>query len=128
MLLKQIQYQFSEKRNTQNLNHQIVTFKQFKSLVDENFTKNWALTKYASELNVTIHHLNSIIKSVCNKTTSEIISERIILEAKQFLQFSDENISEISYTLGFEDSSYFARYFKKHTTYSPLEFRKSSLS
>lgn len=128
VLLKQIQCQFSEKRNTQNLNHLIVTFKQFKSLVDENFTKNWALTKYASELNVTIHHLNSIIKSVCNKTTSEIISERIILEAKQLLQFSDENISEISYTLGFEDSSYFARYFKKHTTYSPLEFRKSSLS
>lgn len=128
VLLKQIQSQFSAKGNSQNSKHQIVTFKQFKSLVDENFTKNWALTKYANQLNVTLHHLNSIVKSVCNKTTGEIISERIILEAKQLLQFSDENIGEISYKLGFEDSSYFARYFKKHTTYSPLDFRKSSVS
>ncbi len=123
VLLKQIQSQFSEKGNS-NSKQQIVIFKQFKNLVYENFTKNWALTQYANQLNITLHHLNSIVKSVCNKTTSEIINERIILEAKQLLQFSDDNISEISYKLGFEDSSYFARYFKKHTTYSPLDFRK----
>lgn len=127
VLLKHIQSQFLEKGNSQNSKHQIVIFKQFKNLIDENYTKNWALTQYANQLNVTLHHLNTIVKSVCNKTTSEVINERIVLEAKQLLQFSDKNISEIGYKLGFEDSSYFARYFKKHTASSPLEFRKSSL-
>ncbi|SFI04733.1 AraC family transcriptional regulator [Halpernia frigidisoli] len=125
VFLKQIQTLFSEKGNSQNSKHQIVIFKQFKNLVDENFTKSLALTEYANQLNVTLHNLNSIVKSVCNKTTSEIINERTILEAKRLLQFSDDNISEISYKLGFEDSSYFARYFKKHTSSSPLDFRKN---
>jgi AraC-like DNA-binding protein len=127
VLLKQIQNLFSEKVIDQNSKHQIVIFKRFKYLVDENFANNWALTEYANQLNITTHHLNSIVKSVCNKTTSDIIKERILVEAKQLLQFSDYTISEITLKLGFEDSSYFARYFKKHTSTSPLEFRKHHL-
>jgi len=101
MLLKQIQNLFSDKIINQNSKHQIVIFKQFKSLVEQNFNKNVALTDYANQLNITAHHLNSIIKSVCNKTASDIIKERILLEAKQLLQFSDDTISEITYKLGF---------------------------
>ena len=101
MLLKQIQNLFSDKIINQNLKHQIVIFKQFKSLAEQNFNKNLALTDYANQMNITAHHLNSIIKSVCNKTASDIIKERILLEAKQLLQFSDDTISEITYKLGF---------------------------
>jgi len=124
VLLKQIQNLFSEKVIDQSSKHQIVIFKQFKNLVEQNFNKHLALTDYANQLNITAHHLNSIIKFLCNKTTSDIIKERILVEAKQLLQFSDETISQITYKLGFEDSSYFARYFKKYTSNSPLEFRK----
>jgi len=127
VLLKQIQNLFSEKITNQNTKHQIVIFKQFKILVNQNFNKNLALTDYANQLNITAHRLNSIVKSVCNKTASDIIKERILLQAKQLLQFSDCTISEITFKLGFEDSSYFARYFKKHTSTSPLEFRKINL-
>ena len=127
VLLKQIQNLFSDKIINQNSKHQIVIFKQFKSLVEQNFNKNFALTDYANQLNITAHRLNSIIKTVCNKTASDIIKERILLEAKQLLQFSAYTISEITLKLGFEDSSYFARYFKKNTSTSPLEFRKINL-
>jgi AraC family transcriptional activator of pobA len=127
VLLMQIQTLFLLKVTDQNPKHHIVIFKQFKNLVERNYSKNIALTEYANQLNITTHHLNSIVKSVCNKTTSDLIKERVILEAKQLLQFSDDTISEITYKLGFEDSSYFARYFKNHTATSPLEFRKQHL-
>jgi len=127
VLLKQIQNLFSDKIVNQNSKHQIVIFKQFKILVNQNFNKNLALTDYPNQLNITAHHLNSTVQSVCNKTASDIIKESILLEAKQLLQFSDDTISEITYKLGFDDSSYFARYFKKHTSTSPLEFRKINL-
>ena len=124
VLLKQIQSLYL-KNEPQNLSkNSVVIFKKFKNLVDENFAKNWSLTDYANYLNTTTHQLNGNVKSVCNKTASELITERILLEAKQLLQFSNDNISEITLKLGFEDSSYFARYFKKHTTFSPLEYRK----
>lgn len=127
ILLKQIQSLYTTNQNLTASTHQVILFKRFKSLVDENFDKNWALTQYANQLNITAHNLNSIVKSVCNKTASDIIKERILLEAKQLLQFSDDTIAEITNSLGFEDSSYFARYFKKHTSASPMEFRKQHL-
>jgi len=127
VLLKQIQNLFLEKENHKKSKDQIIIFKQFKTLIDEHFNENLALTEYANQLNITAHQLNSIVKIVCNKTASDIVNERIILEAKQLLQFSGETITQISFKLGFEDSSYFARYFKKYTSNSPVEFRKLHL-
>ena len=127
VLLKLIQSLYSNNETPFVSKHQMVIFKQFKNLVALNFNKKVALTNYANQLNITAHYLNSIVKSVCNKTASDIIKERILLEAKQLLQFSDYTITEITYKLGFEDSSYFARYFKKNTALAPLEFRKQHL-
>ncbi len=125
VFLKQIQNLFSKKVIDQNSKHQIVVFKQFKSLVDQNFNKNLVLKEYANQLNITAHYLNSTVKTICNKTASDIIRERILVEAKQLLQFSDDTITQICDKLGFKDSSYFARYFKKATSSSPLDFRKN---
>lgn len=54
-----------------------------------------------------------------------MIQERIVLEAKRLLLHSEQNINQIGYTLGFEDPSYFVKYFKKHTKISPSAFKKS---
>jgi AraC-like DNA-binding protein len=53
-----------------------------------------------------------------------MIQERIILEIQRLLLHSDLNINQIGYRLGFDDPSYFVKYFKKHTKISPSEFRK----
>lgn len=127
VLLKQIQSLYLSNRANKNSKNQIIIFKKFKNLVEQNFNKYLSLTEYANQLNISPNTLNSVVKSICNKTASHIIDERIVLEAKQLLQFSDDNISQITDKLGFEDSSYFARYFKKHTSTSPLEFRKLHL-
>ena len=55
-----------------------------------------------------------------------MVQERIILEAQRMLLYSNLNVSQIGYRLGFDDASYFVKYFKKHTSVSPSEFRKSA--
>ncbi|WP_088445396.1 helix-turn-helix transcriptional regulator [Flavobacterium oreochromis] len=60
-----------------------------------------------------------------NKTPLQIIQERIILESQRLLLHSELNVTQIGYRLGFEDPSYFVKFFKKHANMSPSEFRKS---
>ncbi|CAM3736481.1 helix-turn-helix domain-containing protein [Aquirufa aurantiipilula] len=80
---------------------------------------------FANQLSVHVNHLNRAIKETTQKTTSQIIAERIVQEAKVMLKFSDWNISEIAFALGFNEVSYFNNFFKKNTSLSPLKFRNS---
>lgn len=125
VFLRRIQKLFSQQNHQNSNNHQVVVFKQFKKLVEINFAKNLSITQYASLLNISTHQLNTIVKATSGQTTSEIIKARIILEAQQLLNFSELSVSQIADQLGFEDSSYFARYFKNQIGVSPQEFRKS---
>lgn len=124
ILLKRIQKIFSVTNHQNNNKHQLVVFKKFKKLVETNFAKNLSITQYASLLNTSTHQLNTVVKATSGQTTSDIIKARIILEAQQLLNFSELSVSQIADQLGFEDSSYFARYFKKQIGISPQEFRK----
>ncbi|HEU4556138.1 MAG TPA: helix-turn-helix transcriptional regulator [Chitinophaga sp.] len=79
--------------------------------------------RFADLLHVHVNHLNSVVKKHTNKTTREIIHERVIAEAKTLLRNTNWNIAEIAYALGFEYPSHFNKYFKQFTTQTPLEFR-----
>jgi len=78
---------------------------------------------FAKQLNVHVNHLNRAVKAATGKTTLQIISERIVQEAKILLKQSDKSVSEIAYALGFKEVSHFNNFFKKHTQISPLKFR-----
>ena len=77
----------------------------------------------ARALRVTPDHLSSILREVTGKNASDLIAERIILEAKRLLAYSRFGIAEVAYATGFEDPSYFARFFKRKVGTSPKEFR-----
>ncbi|SEA61464.1 helix-turn-helix domain-containing protein [Pedobacter hartonius] len=89
--------------------------------------KNNALLKtpkdYADRLCVHVNHLNRALKETTGKTTSNLISDKIIGEAQHFLKSTNDNISQIANTLGFEDLSHFSVFFKKRTGLSPSAFR-----
>ena len=125
ILLRRIQKLFAAKNHQNNIKQQIVVFKQFKKMVELNFAKNLTVSNYASQLNISTHQLNAFLKVTSGKTSTEIIRERIILEAQQLLNFSELTVSQIADQLGFDDSSYFARYFKKQVGLSPIDFRKN---
>jgi AraC family transcriptional regulator, transcriptional activator of pobA len=78
---------------------------------------------FAKQLNVHVNHLNKVVKETTDKTTSQIIGERILQEAKILLKHSHWKVSEIAYALGFTATTHFNNFFKKHTTINPLKFR-----
>jgi AraC-like DNA-binding protein len=78
---------------------------------------------YADRLAVHVNHLNKVLKENIGQTTTDIISSRIIQEAKILLKQTDWNISEISYCLGFEQVAHFSNFFRKQTSFSPVTFR-----
>jgi AraC-like DNA-binding protein len=98
---------------------------QFKKIVDENFRSTTQVAKYAERLNVTPGHLNDVIKTSVGKTAKQIIDEKRIMEAKRLLFWANYNLKEIASLLSFEDDSYFNRFFKKHTGYTPYAFQRS---
>ncbi|REC50160.1 helix-turn-helix domain-containing protein [Chryseobacterium pennipullorum] len=79
--------------------------------------------EYADRLAVHVNYLNKRIKEGTGKTTTEFIGDRIIQEAKILLKQTQWNVSEISYTLGFEEIAHFSNFFKRKTSLTPLEFR-----
>lgn len=78
---------------------------------------------YANNLSVHVNYLNRSVKNVTGKTTTALISERIVNEARAILQHTNWNISEIAYALGFEYPTYFNNFFKKQTGTSPSAIR-----
>ncbi len=70
-------------------------------------------------------HLNRICKTCLNKTASQLIIERVVLEAKRRLAFVKSSISEIADDLGYANTSYFIQLFKKKTGKTPVEFMKT---
>lgn len=78
---------------------------------------------YADTLNVHVNHLNKTLKERTGKTTTEIITSRILQESKILLKNTNWNISEISNSLGFEEVAHFSNFFKKQSGLSPLSFR-----
>lgn len=92
-------------------------------LIEKNLSTDKKVPYYADLLNLSSYQLNSITKSLLGKTCSDIINEQIILEARRYLLATSNQITQIAYHLGYEDVSYFIRFFKKQTGYTPDAFR-----
>jgi AraC-like DNA-binding protein len=100
------------------------TFLQFRDLLEKNYDQHLSVSDYADKLSISSKTLNALVKTETQKTVSTVIADRIILEAKRKLIHSNAFANQIAYDLGFKDPYYFIKYFKKHVTCSPSEFRK----
>lgn len=99
-------------------------FKDFSTLVEMNFKKLHAVTDYADRLGVSPKSLAKNFQRVGAIAPSEFIKNRILIEAKRLLIYSNQPVKEIAYSLGFNDAAYFTRFFTKVENKSPLKFRK----
>lgn len=105
-------------------------FKRFRSVqqqLDENYKQHHEVLFYANALHISSKTLGSITQKFTGKPPQELIKERLLLEAKRLLHYSSLSIKEIAHSIGFDDSSYFIRFFKKNTSTSPGDYRERSL-
>ncbi len=98
---------------------------KLKDAIEENFRAKHSPGQYAAMLYVTTKTLAKVSKVHYNKTLSNIINERIIIEAKRELYLTNKAIKEIAYDLGYEDEYYFSRFFKVNTNVSPQKYRET---
>lgn len=93
--------------------------------IDSNYCKFHSPQEYADELCVSPKTLASIVKKYLNQTTSSLISNRIIIEAKRELYLTSKPVKQVAAFLGFDDEFYFSRFFKKKVGVSPDIYRKT---
>ncbi|CAN5212465.1 helix-turn-helix transcriptional regulator [soil metagenome] len=96
---------------------------KFLELLEKHISSHKQVSQYAALMNLSTYQLNTITKTTLGKTCSDLINQYTILESKRHLLATSNQINQIAYHLGFEDVSYFIRFFKKHTGHSPEAFR-----
>ena len=84
------------------------------------------VSAYAELMHLSTYQLNAIAKAVTGRTCSELITDQIILEAKRYLLATTDQVNQVADRLGYDDPSYFIRFFKKHTGHTPEGFRQKS--
>ncbi|AUC21752.1 AraC family transcriptional regulator [Polaribacter sejongensis] len=99
-------------------------FKDFSLLVEQNFRTMHSVTEYANRLGLSPKSISKHFQKLGAKTPSDFIKNRILLEAKRLLIYTDKTVKEIAFELGFNDPAYFTRFFTKAISKSPLQFKK----
>ena len=106
-------------------NRQIDTIRQYNVLVDLHFKKKRQVQDYADLLHKSPKTLSNLFKTYNAKSPLRIIHERIVLEAKRLLYYTDKSISDIAFDLGYEELAPFSKLFKKIEGITPSKFQKS---
>lgn len=97
-------------------------FYRFEKLVNEQFTTHKTVQWYADQLGLSPEHLNVVCKQVASTMALKIIHQRIILEAKRMLTYTQLTIEQVSVSLGFKDPAYFSRFFKRLVGLAPRQY------
>jgi YesN/AraC family two-component response regulator len=102
-----------------------VILQNLKEAIEKDFRSKHTPQDYAVQPNITPNALAKITKAHFNKTLTNLIAERIIIEAKRELYLTNKSIKEVAYELGYDDEYYFSRFFKKNVNISPQTYRET---
>lgn len=104
----------------------VVQIRKLMRLIETHYKKIKTPGEYARLMSLTTNHLNTVCKQTLKRTVTELIHDRIILEAKRLLAYTDWGVKKIANDIGYKDNSYFLRLFKKKTGMTPDQFRSNS--
>lgn len=114
---------FKNKEKGPIYNYDLQQLNKYQELVDTYYKRHRPISCYAKRMNISERQLSYLCKKTINKTPLEILTDRIILEAKRLIINSNLSISSIASELNYKDDSYFIRLFKKYTQQTPEQFR-----
>lgn len=103
-------------------------FNNFRLLVEKHYRTLRQPAAYAAQLCITEKKLNLVCKAATGSSAGDFIRDRVLLEAKRLLHNADHSVKEIGYYLGFEDPSYFNRFFKTNTGTTAVGFRNQQMA
>lgn len=106
-----------------NTNTEPFILQNLKEAIEQHYKTKHTASDYAGLLNVSASALAKISKTHFNKTLTDLIAERIVIEAKRELYLTSKAVKQIAYELGFNDEYYFSRFFKNNTAISPQLYR-----
>lgn len=112
--------------NPQNRSRSTHQFTQLNELITQQELPIQQISYYADKLKITERELNTICIDISGKTAKQYILDQYLTEGKRLLLYTDANVNEIAYSLGFDDSSYFIRLFKKKNGLTPIQYRETS--
>lgn len=118
-----------EQQNNSEVVHikskKLTIIQDLKTAIDKNYKEFHSASDYSSLLNISANALAKITKEFFNKTLTDLIAERIIVEAKRELYLTKKPIKEIAFELGYNDELYFSRFFKTNVDVSPQLYRET---
>lgn len=100
------------------------TLQRLKSLVNRHFRDHWKLSDYATQLSVSEKKLNRLTQHAYGKTVIQLTHEHLLMAAKRNLIYTQKSVELIAYDLGFKDSGYFSRFFKRCENITPGQYRQ----
>ncbi len=109
------------------LSRQALQLERFRSLIDEHMRHRWTVAQYAGQLGISAGQLSRLTRASLGKSGIDLINERVLVEAQRELIYTNGSIKQIADGLGFEDESYFGRFFRKHMGVSPQAYRVREL-
>lgn len=117
--------QFSELEQFYLAQKEPFILQNLKNFIELHFKTKHSASDYADLLNITPKALAKITRTHFNKTLTNLIAERIIIEAKRELYLTNKSVKEIAWSLGYEDEHYFSRFFKNNASVSPQLYRET---
>jgi AraC family transcriptional activator of pobA len=98
-------------------------YRQFQNQIGQKLSARVSIADHAARLRISTTHLNRVCRDLAGKSALDVVHDRIITEAKRSLTYTVLPVASIAYQLGFNDPSYFSRFFKTKTGYSPRQYQ-----
>lgn len=98
--------------------------RRFRQLIENRYAQHWPIQRFAKELGLSETSLNRLCRRLTGSTGFDLLQQRLALEARRRLIYAPDSVSGIANALGFKDSAYFSRFFRRHSGVSPHEFRR----
>lgn len=97
---------------------------KYRNLIELEFRQKHQVSEYTDELGISPNYLNVLAKKHLGLSALQLINSRILLEIKRQLLENEKTVSEIAFGVGFDELSYFSRFFRRMEGISPVEFRE----
>ncbi len=117
---------YKQQQKFPNKKNELDVIREFNFLVEQHFKTKHTIAEYANMLNKSPKTISNIFSKISNKSPLKYIQERIMLEAKRLLYYTDKSIKEIASEIGYEDIQTFSRFFKNQEGISPTEYKEKS--